>query len=166
MRKTTEDFARELGLTARRVIAIETMPKPDVQHTTIVSLAKAFGIDPEEFEHVWKTTPVPVTRRKMGPTTDEAQRFTRACAAVGINPAEGQRRLRSWIVEQNARIQHEALSYVPPHRVGSVESTSMFSGAVDHVQDPAAASRKRISRKAATSAKSRGSGETPSGKRR
>src|SRR6516225_10568586 len=90
-RKTHEELARELNMTARRIIAIETMPKPEVQHTTIVGLARIFGMTPEELDQAWKTTAVPVTRRKSGPTTDEAQRFARACAAVGIPTVEGQR---------------------------------------------------------------------------
>lgn len=157
--KTTEAFARDIGLTARRIIAIEAMAQPDVQHTTIVALARAFDIEPEEFNRVWRSTPVPVMRRKIGPTTDEAQRFARACQAVGIMPVEGMRRLRSWIVAQDEATQHAALSYVAPHRAA-------FTDAVDHLQDPAEATRKRIGRRAASSAKSRARASTGAGKRR
>lgn len=164
--KTTEEFGRELGLTARRVIAIEAMSKPEVQHTTVVALARAFGIEPEAFEHAWKTTPVPVTRRKQGPTTDEARRFTQMCATLGITAVEGMRRLRSWIVEQDPQLQHKALSYVAPHRTGFVKADSMFTDPVDHLQDPAEAARIRLGRQAASLAKSRGSDATSESKRR
>jgi transcriptional regulator with XRE-family HTH domain len=157
--KTTDAFARDIGLTARRVIAIEAMARPEVQHTTIVALSRAFGIEPEDFEQVWRSTPVPVTRRKLGPTTDEAQRFARACSDVGTTPAEGLRRLRSWIVEQDEATRQAALSYIAPHRAA-------FTDAVDHLQDPAEAARKRISRRAASSAKSRGPASTGAGKHR
>jgi transcriptional regulator with XRE-family HTH domain len=141
--KTTEALGREVGLTARRLIAIEAMAEPNVQHTTLAALASAFGFDPETFGDEWKKTPVPVTRRKVGPTTDEATRFSAACAAVGTNPAEGQRRLRSWIIEQDAATQQAALSYIPPHRKG-------FTDAVDHLQNPAQAVVKRVGRQAAS----------------
>jgi transcriptional regulator with XRE-family HTH domain len=164
--KTTEALGRELGLTARRVIAIEQMPKPDIQHTTTVAIARAFGIDPEAFDQVWKNTPVPVTRRKLGPTTDEARKFTQACAKVGIAPIEGMRRLRSWIVEQDEETRTRALSYVPPHRIGLVEADSMFTDAVDHLQYPAESVRRRLGQQAANSAKSQGSDATSGNKHR
>jgi transcriptional regulator with XRE-family HTH domain len=160
--KTTEAFGREVGLTARRIIAIETMAKPDVQHTTIVALARAFAIDPEHFDQAWRSTPVPVTRRKVGPTTDEARRFNQACMAAGVAPVEGMRRLRSWLVAQSAEIQQQALSFVRP----GTESDEMFTDLVDHVQDPAEAAQKRINRRAASAAKSPGSASTSAGKRR
>jgi transcriptional regulator with XRE-family HTH domain len=158
--KTTEKFGSEVGLTARRVIAIEAMAKPDVQHTTLVALAKAFDIEPEEFERVWKSTPVPVTKRKKGPTTDEASRFSIACVASKVTPAEGMRRLRSWIVVQDEKTQKQALGFLAPHRIPA------FTNVVDHLQDPADAERKRIGRKAARAAKSRGSASTSENKRR
>jgi transcriptional regulator with XRE-family HTH domain len=157
---TTEALGRELDLTARRVIAIEQMPKPDIQHTTTVALSRAFGIDPEDFDRVWKSTPVPVTRRKKGPTTDEARRFTQACAHVGIPPIEGMRRLRSWIVEQDEETRTRALTYVPPHRIGEVQADSMFTDAVDHLQYPAESVRRRLGQRAASSARSPGSDAT------
>jgi transcriptional regulator with XRE-family HTH domain len=150
--KTTEKFGREVGLTARRVIAIEAMARPDVQHTTLVALAKAFDIDPEDFERVWKSTPVPVT--------NEATRFSAACAASKVTPAEGLRRLRSWIVAQDEKIQKQALSFVAPHRIAA------FTNVVDHLQNPAEVDRKRIGRRAAKAAKSRGSASTSESKRR
>jgi transcriptional regulator with XRE-family HTH domain len=159
-RMTTEALGRELGLTARRVIAIESMPKPDIQHTTLVALGQVFGYSPEAFDRVWKETPVPVTRRKMGPTTDEARRFTLICRKAGIAPIEGMRRLRSWIVEQDEETQQRALSYVPPHRIGAVEADSMFTDAVDHLQYPAESVRRRLGQRAASSARSPGSGAT------
>ena len=76
--KTTEQFSREVGVTARRLIAIETMARPDVHPSTLSRLANTLGIPPEDFDQVWQSTPVPVTKRKPGPTTDEAQRFARA----------------------------------------------------------------------------------------
>jgi transcriptional regulator with XRE-family HTH domain len=145
--KTTEALGREVGLTARRLIAIEAMAAPDVQHTTMAALATAFGFDPETFNEVWKTTPVPVTRRKAGPTTDEARRFSAACELAGTTPIEGMRRLRSWIVEQDPQTQTAALSFIAAHRqpVG-------FTDVVDHLQDPVEAVKKRIGHKAAQSA--------------
>jgi hypothetical protein len=150
--KTTEALGREVGLTARRLIAIEAMAQPDIQHTTMASLARVFGFDPEHFDTVWRTTPVPVTRRKAGPTTDEAKRFNAACVAAGTTQAEGMRRLRSWIVEQDAAMQLEALSFIPPHRQ-SAGSSEAFTHPVDHLQDPAEAVKKRAGQKAARSAK-------------
>jgi transcriptional regulator with XRE-family HTH domain len=164
--KTTEAFGREVGLTARRLIAIEAMARPDVQHTTMVALAKAFHIDPEEFDKVWQSTPVPVTRRKIGPTTDESRRFGQACAASGISPVEGMRRLRSWFVEQDAKLQKAALGFVPEHRQNA---TGMFTDPVDHLQDPAEETRQRAGRRAgqeSSSEKSAGSASTTAGKRR
>jgi transcriptional regulator with XRE-family HTH domain len=164
-RKTTEELSRELGLTSRRLIAIEAMPKPEIQHTTLVAIAQAFGIDPEQFEQVWKSTPVPVTRRRSGPSTDEARRFNSACAAIGINPTEGMRRLRSWIVAQDEATLRRALNYIPPHRIGWHPPDGMFTDAVDHLQDPARAAQNRLGRRAASSAKSPESGETSAGTR-
>jgi transcriptional regulator with XRE-family HTH domain len=154
--KTTEALGREIGITARRLIAIEAMAQPDVQHTTMAALATAFGFDPETFGELWKSTPVPVTRRKSGPSTDEATRFNAACAAAGTTPAEGQRRLRSWIIEQDQATQIAALSYVPSHRKQAV-----FSDPVDHLQDPAEAVKKRLAKQAQSSLeKSPGSAAT------
>ena len=152
--KTTEALGREIGITARRLIAIEAMAVPDVQHTTMAALATAFGFDPETFGEVWKSTPVPVTRRKTGPTTDEATRFNAACMAVGITPIEGQRRLRSWIVEQDKETQRAALSYIPAHRQPS------FTDPVEHLQDPAEAVKARLAAQAASAARSPGSAAT------
>lgn len=164
--KSTEDLARELGLTSRRVIAIESMNHPEVQHTTVVALGRAFGMEPEEFEHAWKSTPVPVTRRKRGPTTDEARVFNRACAVAGITPLEGLRRLRSWIVAQDEKTLNAALHFIPPHRAGIAQADSMFTDPVDHLQDPAEAARLRIGRQAASSARSPESDATSENKHR
>ena len=136
--KTTEAFARDVNLTARRLIAIEAMSTPDIQPTTRAALAKAMGIEPDDFDKAWRSTPVEVTRRKAGPTTDEARLFRAACAASDVSPIEGTRRLRSWFVTQPAAVQREALSQ--PGR---------FNAAVDHVQDPAEATRTRIGKRAA-----------------
>jgi DNA-binding XRE family transcriptional regulator len=154
--KTTEALGREVGLTSRRLIAIETMARPDVQHTTMAQLAKAFGFDPEQFDTVWRNTPVPVTRRKAGPSTDEARRFAAACRAAGTTQAEGLRRLRSWIVEQDTATQIEALSFVAPHR----QTSAAFTDAVDHDQDPADAVKNRAAQQAARSAKQSESAST------
>jgi transcriptional regulator with XRE-family HTH domain len=133
---TTEAFAREVGLTARRLIAIEAMSTPDIQPTTRAALAKAMGIDPDDFDKKWRSTPVEVTRRKSGPTTDEARLFRAACAASDVTPIEGTRRLRSWFVAQSAELQRQALAHPGP-----------FTDAVDHVQDPAESTRGRIGRR-------------------
>lgn len=164
--KSTEAFARELGLTSRRVIAIESMTHPAVQNTTVVALGRAFGLEPEEFERRWKSTSVPVTRRKLGPTTDEAKLFGRACATAGISQVEGMRRLRSWIVTQKPQTQRAALGYIAPHRANLLQADSMFTDPVDHLQDPAEAVRHRLGRRAASSAKSPGSAATSENKHR
>ncbi len=166
--KTTEAFGREVGLTARRLIAIEAMAKPDVQHTTMVALARAFKVDPEQFDQVWKSTPVPVTRRKAGPTTDESRRFTQACKASGVTPIEGMRRLRSWIVEQDTKTQQAALGYLAEHRRDPAEgmfTEAEFTGTVDHLQDPADSVRTRAGR-AASPGKSAGSDSKAGSRRR
>jgi transcriptional regulator with XRE-family HTH domain len=161
--KTTDEFGREIGLTARRVIAIEAMASPDVQHTTIVALARALGIEPENFEKTWRSTPVSVTQRKSGPTTDESRRFAIACSNVRILPAEGMRRLRSWLVAQDPATQKQVLSFERPP---SPPGPAMFTDLVDHMQDPAAARNRRISRKATTSAKSPAPASTTENKHR
>ena len=159
--KTTDVFGRDIGLTARRVIAIEAMATPDVQHTTLVALARAMGIEPADFDKVWRSTPVSITERKTGPTTDESRRFAIACSAARIAPAEGLRRLRSWLVAQDPATQKKVLSFerhtAPP---------PLFTDLVDHLQDPAADVRRRVGRKAASAAKSTGSASTSENKRR
>ncbi len=141
--KTTEALGREVGLTARRLIAIEAMATPDVQHTTMAALANALGFDPETFNEKWQSTPVPVTRRKAGPSTDEARRFNAACERAGTTPIEAMRRLRSWIVEQDQKTQLAALTFIAPHR-----QPPEFTDAVDHLQDPAQATKDRIAQQA------------------
>jgi transcriptional regulator with XRE-family HTH domain len=160
--KTTEALGREVGLTARRLIAIEAMATPEVQHTTMAAFARAFGHDPEDFGEVWKKTPVPVTRRKPGPTTEEATRFASACAAAGTTQVEGLRRLRSWIVEQDRQTQIAALSFVKGTRPSGKEA--VFTDPVDHLQDPADGVKKRVVRKAAATAAvaNRAGGRPPS----
>jgi DNA-binding XRE family transcriptional regulator len=154
--KTTEALGREIGLTARRLIAIEAMAKPDVQHTTMASLARVFKIDPEQFDTVWQTTPVPVTRRKPGPSTDEARRFAAACSAAGVTQVDGTRRLRSWIIEQPPSVQREALAFVG----GRHAVDESFTHVVDHLQDPAEAARERVGKMAAAQS---GTGATQPG---
>jgi len=161
--KTTDVFGHEIGLTARRVIAIEAMATPDVQHTTLVALARALGIEPENFDKVWRSTPVSVTQRKTGPTTDESRRFAIACSTARILPAEGMRRLRSWLVAQDPATQKQVLSF---DRSAGSPPPPIFTDLVDHLQDPAADVRRRISRKAASSAKSAGSASASENKRR
>ena len=158
--KTLEAFGRDIDVTARRVIAIEALANPEVHHTTFVKLAKALGVDPEQFDRVWRSTPVPVTTRKAGPTTDEAHRFSIACAASGVTPQEGMRRLRSWIIAQDPRTQKQALGFI------SATRNLGFTHPVDHLQEPAAAVRARVGRKAASSGKSRGSAATSESKHR
>jgi hypothetical protein len=160
--KTTDEFGREVSLTARRVIAIEAMATPDVQHTTMVALARALGIEPADFDKVWRSTPVAVMERKTGPTTDESRRFAIACSTAKILPAEGMRRLRSWLVAQDPATQKEILSFHRP----APNAVPMFTDLVDHLQDPAAAVRHRVGRKAAGPAKSQGSASATENKRR
>jgi transcriptional regulator with XRE-family HTH domain len=137
--KTTEAFGKEVGVTARRLIAIEAMSTPDIQATTRAALARVIGIDPESFDDAWRSTPVPVTHRKSGPTTDEARLFRIACDNASVTPAEGMRRLRTWLVMQPADVQRAALSKDGP-----------FTQAVGHAQDPAESARARIGRRAAS----------------
>ncbi len=144
--KTTDAYARQVGLTARRLIAIEAMAEPAVQHTTLAALAKAMDMSMEEFDRAWRSTPVPVTDRKTGPSTDPARRFTAACNAVTIAPAEGLRRLRLWIIDQPPEVQREVLSYVGNN--GVQEAEPRFTKPVDHLQDPAQAVADRIGARA------------------
>jgi transcriptional regulator with XRE-family HTH domain len=137
--KTTEAFGKEIGVTARRLIAIEAMRTPDIQATTRAALARVIGVDPELFDHAWQSTPVPVTHRKSGPTTDEARLFRIACDDVDVTPAEGMRRLRTWLVTQPRDVQRSALSTIGP-----------FTQAVGHVQNPAESARTRIGHRAAS----------------
>jgi hypothetical protein len=176
--KTTDAYARQLGLTARRLIAIEAMAEPAVQHTTLAALARSMDMTLEEFDQAWRTTPVPVTDRKPGPSTDPARRFTAACGAVGISTAEGLRRLRLWVNDQPPETQRAVLSYT-----GEGDAPEpRFTKAVDHLQDPARLNADRIGerarqsaaasapaaggRPASSRAKSRGSAATAGSKRR
>ena len=138
--QTTDAFARRLGLTARRLIAIEAMAEPAVQHTTLAAVARLMEMSMEALDRAWRSTPVPVTGRKSGPTTDAAQRFTAACDLVGIVPAEGLRRLRRWVIDQPADVQRTVLSHVG--------GEPRFTGAVDHLQDPATAAADRVGARA------------------
>jgi len=165
-RKTTEEFGRELGITARRLIALEAMAKPDVQHTTIVAISQALGIDPEKFDETWRSTPVPSLKRKSGPTTDEARRFGAACAAAGVSQAEGLRRLRSWLVAQDSETQQAALTFEATNRSRTVQSLSTFTDPVDHLQDPGEETAKRVAKKANLSGTKPGSAATGENKHR
>ena len=138
--KTTDAYARALGLTARRLIAIEAMAEPAVQHTTLAALARSMGMTMEELDRAWRSTPVPVTHRKPGPSTEPARRFTAACLAVGIAPAEGFRRLRLWVIDQPPDVQRAVLSHT------AVAPT--FTAAVDHLQDPATLTAERVGERA------------------
>ena len=153
--QTTDAFARAVGLTARRVIAIEAMAEPAVQHTTMVAVARQMDLSMDELDHAWRTTPVPVTGRKAGPSTDAARRFTAACGAVGTTPTEGLRRLRLWVIEQPADVQRAALSHrARESRVGDPQVSEpqanepRFTAAVDHLQDPASATADRLAARA------------------
>ena len=144
--KTTEAYGRDVGLTGRRVIAIEAMAAPGVQHTTLVALARSMGLSVEELDDAWRSTPVPQTRRRSGPTTDGASRFAAACAAAGIEPPEGMRRLRRWFIDQPAEVQRAALSSTASQPVPT------FTIPVDHLQDPRAAQAARLAARAGLSA--------------
>ncbi len=138
------------------------MSSPDVQHTTIAALAKTFNIEPEDFDRVWRSTPVPITRRKAGPGNEESRQFAAACREAKITPAEAMRRLRSWLVAQEPAKRLEVLSF---KRAADV-SGAMFSDLVDHLQDPAAAVARRVGRRAASSARQRESDAKGESKRR
>ena len=146
--QTTDAFARRLGLTARRLIAIEAMAEPAVQHTTLAAIAKVMDKSMEELDQAWRSTPVPVTGRKTGPSTDAARRFTAACGLVGIAPAEGLRRLRLWVIDQPPEVQRTVLSHVAT----AAADTPRFTAAVDHLQDPAKATAERVGHRARRSA--------------
>lgn len=159
--QTTDAFGSAIGVTARRLVAIEAMPQPVVQHTTLVAIAKGMGFTLAELDRAWRTTGVTVTRRKAGPSNDEARRYAQACREAGVSPAEGMRRVRSWLVVQDSATQHAALSF----KRGTGDDGSEFNQLVEHLQDPAQAARQRVGR-AATSAKPRGSASTSAGKHR
>ena len=146
--KTTDAYARLLGLTARRLIAIEAMAEPAVQHTTLAALAKSMDMSMEELDAAWRSTPVPVTDRKPGPSTDPARRFTAACLAVGINPAEGLRRLRLWVIDQPPDVQRTVLSHTGAAAGEAGGPEPRFTKLVDHLQDPAEATADRIGERA------------------
>jgi hypothetical protein len=148
--QTTDAFARRLGLTARRLIAIEAMAEPAVQHTTLAAVAKLMDMSMEDLDHAWRSTPVPVTGRKTGPSTDAARRFTAACGLVGIAPAEGMRRLRLWVIDQPPEVQRAVLSHVAAD--GAPADAPRFTAAVDHLQDPAQATAERVGHRARRSA--------------
>jgi transcriptional regulator with XRE-family HTH domain len=145
--KTTEAFGKEIGLTGRRVIGIEAMATPDVQHTTLTALARALHFDPEELDTAWRTTPVPLTARRAGPTTESAQRFAAACRQAGISPAEGMRRLRRWLIAQDEPTQQRVLRFEPLALPAG--AAPLYTDLVDHLQDPAEATRQRIAGRAA-----------------
>ncbi len=157
--KTTEAFGREAGLTARRVIAIEKLATPEIHNATAVKLAKAIGVHPQKFDALWRNTPVPMTDRRPGPTTDEARRFGIACDASRITTAEGLRRMRTWLIHQPASVQKQVLEFDP-----AVDP--LFTDLVDHLQDPADAVRRRAGQTAASSGGSAGSAATTGNKRR
>ncbi len=144
--RTTDAFARLLGLTARRLIAIEAMAEPAVQHTTLAAVARQLGLSMEDLDRTWRSTPVPVTGRKGGPTTDAATRFNAACDAAGTTPAEGLRRLRLWLIDQPSAVQRAALA--PRPNGGGGPAVARFTAVVDHLQDPAAATADRVAARA------------------
>ena len=162
--KTADAYARDLGLTGRRLIAIEAMATPAVQHTTLSALAKSMGLSTEDLDAAWRSTVVPQTDRRAGPTTDAARRFSAACADVGIDPPEGLRRLRRWLIEQPADVQRDALSHAAP------ADPTRFTTAVTHRQDPVAAQAQRLAERAAAaypppSPPKRGGGSPAGGRR-
>jgi transcriptional regulator with XRE-family HTH domain len=149
--KTTEAFGREIGLTGRRVIGIEAMATPDVQQTTLTALARALQLDPDELDSAWRRTPVPLSARRAGPTTEAAQRFAAACRAAGISPAEGLRRLRGWLIAQDEPTQQQVLRCGPPDVAANTTPPTLYTDLVDHLQDPAQTTRQRISARAGRS---------------
>ena len=159
--QTTEEFGEAIGVSARRLVAIELMPEPVVQHRTLIAIAKAMKLSLAELDHAWRTTPVTVTRRKAGPTNTEARLYARACERAGVSLAEGMRHVRSWLVTQDEATQVAALRFTK----SSESDEAGFSGLVDHVQDPAEATRDRVGR-TASAAKPQGSAATGESKRR
>lgn len=153
---TTEAFGALIRVSARRLVAIEAMPEPVVQHTTLVAIAKALKLTPATFELAWRGTAVPITRRKAGPSNDEARLYAKACQQAGVSPAEGMRHVRSWLVGQDPGVQQAALTYI---RRSATPPQPTFTDLVDHVQDPAQQVRHRVTR-AASAAKSPGPAAT------
>lgn len=142
--RTTEAFARQLGISPRRLIAIETLPTDDIHKATRAALAEALGFDDEAgLTAAWRSTPVPSTPRRRGPSTDQSQRFAAACQAAGVSGAEAMRRLRAWLLTQDAATQKRILSFRRPKA-----TASLFSDVVDHRQDPAETARRRIAARA------------------
>ena len=148
--KTTEAFAREVNLTARRLIAIEAMAAPEVQHTTLLQFARALSMDVPTLQQAWQTTPVPVTRRRPGPVTDSARCFAAACREAKLSPAEAMRRLRVWLLAQDPATQHRILCTAS----ADANTAPLYTDLVDHVQDPAAEVRRRIAAKKKRAARS------------
>ncbi len=154
--QTTDEMAKAVGLTTRRWIAIEAMAVPDVQPSTLGAVAKAIGMTISDLDRAWRTTAVPVTRRKAGPTTDVARRFAAACRAAGVTPNEGLRRARHWLVQQPKAVQLAAVGFVPSVPEFDDDFTNVrpaadalpkFTSVVDHLQDPAAVRRRRADAK-------------------
>ena len=157
--RTTEEMAKAVGLTTRRWIAIEAMASPDVHPSTLGAVAKAIGMSISRLDQAWRTTAVPVTRRKAGPTTDVARRFNAACRAVGVTPNEGLRRLRHWLVQQPKPVQLAAVGFAPPPPDSADDFENVtpadgalptFTAVVDHLRIPATAERREADARRAT----------------
>ena len=143
--KTTEAFAREVKLTARRRIAIEAMAAPDVQHTTLLKLARALSMDVPGLQQAWQNTPVAITRRRPGPVTDSARCFAAACRTAHISPTEAMRRMRAWLLAQDAQTQRRILCTAA---ATEPSAEPLYTDLVDHLQDPAEEVRRRAARTA------------------
>jgi len=108
------------------------MAKPESNTPRWRLLPGYLKIDPEQFDTVWQTTPVPVTPPQARPSTDEARRFAAACSA----------RVTQWMARAacapGSSTTHPRCSARRWPFVGGRHAVDEgFTHVVDHLQDPA-----------------------------
>lgn len=65
---TRKRLALEVGMTERRLAAIEELPEPKLYGANMAKLSAALGMEPDELRTAWKVTPVPVPVKRKGRT--------------------------------------------------------------------------------------------------
>jgi transcriptional regulator with XRE-family HTH domain len=75
------EMASKVGLTEKRLWAIEKMPEPVSYGTTIASISQVLGYKPEEFDSIWRAASLPASAREKVPGQGCA-----SCANAGIAP--------------------------------------------------------------------------------
>ena len=65
---TRKRLALEVGMTERRLAAIEELPEPTLHGANMAKLSAALGMEPDELRTAWKVTPVPVPVKRKGRT--------------------------------------------------------------------------------------------------